>query len=141
MTDTFCDQDEDMYIIDEYLIQKNWDVMTTEQKVKCATELAEFELPGDMHKVGRRAHLLAGDEVLLMSFAPDWISAEKVLRMATILIDDIDYAQAVALDGVSVFVLEGAKIVQHLWQEVHRNEVLTMLEISAQKGGRKNEPS
>lgn len=140
MTDTFCDQDEDMYIIDEYLIQKGRSSMSQEKKIECAAELAEFELPSDIHTVGRRAHLLAGDEVLLMSFDPTWLSPDRVLRMAVWMIEDIDYAQAMALDGVSVFVLDGANVVEHLGIDVHRNEVLTMLEISALKRRNKNVP-
>lgn len=113
MNNHFCDQFDDLYIIDEYLTQQVWPRLTAEQRVACADDLATHELGPHIDYVGVRSHALAGDETLLASFG-HWVEPALVADMTILMLNDAGFADAVADDGLSVFVLEGRRVIQHI---------------------------
>ncbi|MDO9163554.1 MAG: hypothetical protein Q8N35_13220 [Methylococcaceae bacterium] len=119
MSKHFFDQYDDMYIINEYLAKQAWPELTPEQRVSYADDLAVHELPTHIDYVGVRSHVLVGDDALLASFG-DWVDPALAADMIILMLNDPDFADAVADDGLSVFVLSGRNVVKHISAEPER---------------------
>ncbi|MBS3954077.1 MAG: hypothetical protein KGZ88_14095 [Methylomicrobium sp.] len=107
------DHSDDMYIIDDYLFKKAWPHMDEEQRRRSVEALASHDLPDDISDRGLRGHVLAADEVWLLSFNVDWISHELLAEMAILAIGNPSFQECVADDGLGVFVLVGGGVVSH----------------------------
>ncbi|WP_435626958.1 hypothetical protein [Candidatus Ferrigenium straubiae] len=76
-----------------------------------ADEQAGYELP-ENYSAGPRLHVFGSDdcEVWLGCLNGHWISPEAVCRLITLLIGDLNMAEAVGMDGAYVVALDGRSV-------------------------------